>query len=79
MEISKKRLAQINLISVFDEVYRAEIHPKSWTGEKEDLAIYNEPFYTSPPEEWSEDETELFELMTQIEERIKEQIINVLH
>ncbi len=68
----------IRLLSVFDEIYRAEINPCYWTGGKALNGICNEPFYVESPENWNNDEKELFEVMTTIESRLKAEVLKII-
>lgn len=78
MKLSKKKEQKIQLISVFDKLYREIINPRFWSGGKAENGMCKEPFYVEPPENWSDDDKELFDLMTQIEDQLKTEILEIL-
>lgn len=73
MNISNKKKKQIQFLSVWDEVlkeYGHEITNARYSG--------NYFWEYNPPEEWSDEETELFECVTRIEDLLKEKILEII-
>ena len=63
MRLSKKALSKISLLSVYEPIL-------------EQLGFDYD--FDSPPDMWSESQTKIFDLVTQIEENLKKEIINTL-
>jgi len=73
MKLSQKKKKAIERVSVFDSVFREltdERFCRSYPS--------GEPFYADPPDEWDRDEEQLWDVMTEIEQRMKKQILEIL-
>lgn len=73
MKISKKKIKEITRLSVFDEIFRTQTNNRFYRAFPS-----NEPFYVHPPDEWNDDEESLFDLVTEIERRMKERILEII-
>jgi len=69
MKLSKKKLKKINFVSFINEVVE-EYTP---TSEK-----YYGIFLRQAPDQWSEEETRLFDMLTELEDRTKKEIVRII-
>lgn len=65
MKVSKKRLAQIRLASVYEPLLN---ECKSFCHLK----------FDDPPDMWSTEQKDMFDLLTGIEDKLKEEIIDII-
>ncbi|MDR6548496.1 hypothetical protein J2810_004586 [Chryseobacterium rhizosphaerae] len=66
MKTPKKILAQINRITLIEEV----IKEKYFT---------NPDFINNPPDMWQKDEREMFDILADLEHKIKTQVLKILN
>lgn len=77
MSITKKKLKAIDSLSVFDDVFRET--PCNFFKTFNNTTNQYEPFYENePPSMWNDDETSLFDLMAEIERKLKADILEIL-
>jgi hypothetical protein len=65
MKLSKKKIAEINMISVYEELLQ-------------NCSIFNHMNFDDPPDMWSNEQKGMFDLLTEIERKLKDQIINII-
>lgn len=65
MKIPKKKLKQLSHISFMDEIIRNQ-------------SLVDNKFTEGAPDTWDKDETKLFDMLAELEYKIKDEVIKVL-
>ncbi len=72
MSISKKKLKEINGISVMDEVLRTHVEPSYLSGGRK------HHFMDDPPDQWNKSDHQFFDIAVEVEMRVKREIMAIL-
>lgn len=71
MPISKKKLKQINSLTIFSGVIDENLRHGI-------LKYWDEEVFNYPPDTWNEDQKHLFDMLSEVESRVKTLILQII-